>query len=297
MFSKKNKRIISYVIVGLMAFGLVGGLAMDWIGSLTSKPAVQHSHSSGPLQGEYTVHFIDIGQGDSALIQQGNVNILIDAGPGTGEKQLIDYLHSKNIKTIDLCVVTHPHEDHMGGMDKVIDTFDVKEVYMTDVEASSKAYSNLLEAIAKNNVKVTKAKFPNELKVGEITLTQLSDTDKYEETNDTSIALRAEYKGTHILLTGDIEKDVEHDIVSSGQDIKADILKVGHHGSYSSSTHAFVKKIAPTWAVISCATGNTYGHPHKETLKTLEDLHIQILRTDIDGNIVFDYQDGKLVQQ
>ena len=268
---KKTKEILSILMIALFSILLVScGKAAQ--SDNTSKTNVK-------------IHYIDVGQGDSELIQIGDKNILIDAG--TSDKKALDYLKSVGIKKIDYAIATHPHEDHIGSMDDVIKAFDIGTFYAPKVTTTTKTFENMVKALKAKNLKMTVPKVGEEITIGNATLTFLApNSDKYEDLNNYSIVVKLKYGNNSFIFMGDAEDISEGEILQKQLDIKADVLKVGHHGSHSSTTQEFLDKVNPKYAVISCEKGNDYGHPHKETLTKLNDKNINVFRTDLNGTII-----------
>lgn len=243
------------------------------------------------------LHVIDVGQGDSILLQSGVYNILIDAGPNSAEESLVSYLNSAGVDRLDCLVLTHPHEDHIGGADLVIETFDIDTVLMPDCTSTSAAFENVLDALEERELSVTVPERGDKFSLGGLYFTVLapSGTD-YKETNDYSIVLKAEYGDTAFMLTGDAEALSENEIIEEFGEgfLICDVLKAGHHGSSTSNTEKFVRALSPKYAAVSCGLDNSYGHPHKEIRDLFDSMGIEWYRTDYDGSIVF-ISDGKTV--
>lgn len=242
--------------------------------------------------GQMKVHFINVGQGDSILVQFHNgQTMLIDAGP---DDSVVSYLNRQGIKKINYLVATHPHADHIGGMAAVIRTFDIEKVYMPRVSHTSKTYENVLLAIKSKGLRISSAKAgvtildQNGLKANFIAPCSSS----YDNLNNYSAVIKIQYGNTSFLLTGDAEAESEQQMLVSGTNLKADVLKVGHHGSNSSTTSSFIKAVSPKYAVISCGAGNQYGHPHQEVLSRLANTGVKTYRADTDGTVIF-ISDGK----
>lgn len=235
---------------------------------------------------DLTVSYIDVGQGDAALVQCDGRNMLIDAGTNASTDALLSYLSDVGATSYDLVVGTHPHEDHIGGLDRVIEQYDVANVWMPRVQADTRTFEDVLLAIRDKGLKITSPVPGSRFKLGGATVTAFAPVGSaYEETNDYSIVLRIDYGSTSFLFTGDAEAVSEQEMLASGVNLKANVLKVGHHGSSSSTSDAFLDAVSPEYAVISCGKDNSYGHPHSATVSKLESHNIDILRTDESGTI------------
>lgn len=241
------------------------------------------------------VHFINVGQGASQLvIGPTGKTILIDAGNNSEEKTMVDYLRKQNINKIDILIGTHPDADHIGGLDAVISNFDIGKIYMPKVSSNTKTFEDVLSAIKKKNLKVTTAKAGLILDwETDATVKIIAPVNTYDEVNNMSAVLKLTYNSTSFLLTGDAESKSEYDILASKENIKADVLLVGHHGSNSSTTQQFLDAVNPTYAVIQVGK-NSYGHPTDKTIQKLSDKKIRIYRNDKQGTIVFT-ADGKKI--
>lgn len=269
---RKTKRILSVLLTILFAVALI---------------SCQKSAQSNNIK----IHYIDVGQGDCELIQIEDKNILIDSG--TSDKKALDYLKSIGIKKIDYVIATHPHEDHIGSMDDVIKAFDIGTFYTPKATTTTKTFENMVKALKAKDLKMTVPKVGEKITIGNATLTFLApNNDKYEDLNNYSIVVKLKYGNNSFIFMGDAEDISEGEILKKQLDIKADVIKVGHHGSHSSTTKEFLDKINPKYAVISCEKGNDYGHPHKETLTKLNGKNINVFRTDLNGTIIAE-SDGK----
>ncbi len=240
------------------------------------------------------VNYIDVGQGDSIFIQlPNNETMLIDAGEAYKIASVINYLNNLGITKIDYVVGTHPHTDHIGGLENIVNTFDIGSIYMPRASSTSKTYLDLLTAISNKGLKVKTAKSgvvvldENNLKLEFIA----PNSDSYSELNNYSAVLKLTYLDNTFLFMGDAETLSEDEITSK---IKADVIKVGHHGSDSSSGIEFVKKVSPEYAIIMVGVGNSYNHPYQSIIDRYENVGAKVLRTDLDGNILCD-SDGKEV--
>lgn len=236
-----------------------------------------------------TVHFIDVGQADCILIQSPNgQNMLIDAGNNTDAQLILDYLRDQKTTRLDVVIGTHPHEDHIGALDTVITNLDIDRVYLPKASSNTKTFRDLLQAIKDKGLTVKTAKAGVTISLDP--LLQISmlapNSEKYQETNDYSAVIKLNYNNISFLFTGDAEAHSETEILQQNPAaLKANILKVGHHGSRSSTSLPFLKAVAPEYAIISAGTNNSYGHPHQETLARLEEV-CTVYRTDRHGTVV-----------
>ena len=244
-------------------------------------------------EGYLRVHFIDVGQGDSILIQAGEQAMLVDAGTNESGSVVTEYLRSLNITKLDYLIGTHPHEDHIGGLDDVIHSFDIGTVIMPNVSHTTQTYEDVLDALLEKNLTVTAPHPGDSYSIGDASFTVLSPSAEIAEQaaenddlNNLSVGIRLVYGSNAFVLCGDAESDSEEAMVESGLDLKADVLKAGHHGSSTSTSDAFLAAVDPDYAVISCGKDNSYGHPHQETMDKLNAADISIFRTDEQGTVV-----------
>jgi len=240
------------------------------------------------LQSNMVTHFIDVGQGDCILIQVNKKNLLIDSGTGDSYTKVIRYLKNNNITKLDYIIATHPHDDHIGGMASIIKAFKIGDFYAPKITASSEAFEDMIRALKSKNLKIKIAKPNIALDLGPDTscLMLAPNKTEYKDTNNYSCVLKITYKNSNYLFTGDVQEISEEEILHKGYDLHAEVLKVAHHGSSSSTTQKFLNKVSPKIAVISCGAYNSYGHPNKGTLDKLKNLNCIIYRTDLDGNII-----------
>ncbi|WP_283693277.1 ComEC/Rec2 family competence protein [Clostridium perfringens] len=255
--------------------------------------------SKSSAESEYSgmsVTYLNVGQGDSELIQVNGINMLIDAGTNAGANDLVKDLKNRGIKTIDIAIATHPHEDHIGGMDEVLENFDVKSFYAPKVAHTTKTYENMLKAVKNEGLKIKQIKEGTKIDLGKDTEVQVYSPVKsqYEELNNYSPVMKISYGQNSFMFTGDAESLVEKEILNENKDLKADVLKLGHHGSHSSSSEEFLKAVDPSIAIVSCAKDNKYGHPHKETMSNLKKAGITVYETFRDGDITISSNGKKL---
>ncbi|RKW55936.1 MAG: MBL fold metallo-hydrolase [Lachnospiraceae bacterium] len=244
-------------------------------------------------------HFIDVGQGDSSLIITPNgKTILIDAGDEAHAKKVVSYIREQGIEKLDLVIATHPDADHIGGMDKVIKNFDIDVFAMPDVSAKTNQYKQIQRELKAKKMKTTRLYQGDEVQIDDdIDFEILSPVKgkKYDDTNEYSIVAKIVYKDTSFILMGDATMENEVDIINNIPDIDIDVLKLGHHGSSTSSSDYFITKTSPNIAIISCGKNNKYGHPHQEVMRVLKKHGVTPYRTDEMGDIVIT-SDGKEIK-
>lgn len=228
------------------------------------------------------VYYFDVGQADSILIVNKGESMLIDAGKNDGGKVVVDNLKKIGINNLTYVVGTHPHEDHIGGLDDVINNIDVGTIYMPKTSTTTKTYEDVIDAIANKKKKVKVPKVGDKFNVGNAQCEIMSVEDNSKDLNACSIVIRMEYDGTSYLFTGDAEKENE----SARSWPQTNVLKAGHHGSSTSSSQKFLNQIKPQLIIISCGKNNDYGHPHKETMDRYNKLGATIYRTDESGDIL-----------
>ena len=243
-----------------------------------------------------TVSFIDVGQGDATLIECGNEAMLIDAGLYSEKESLVSYITRRGIRNLKYCVATHPHSDHIGAMDEVIYRYDVDTLVYPLCDDGSENMNYLFDACDERGVSYLNPNPMDTLTLGDATFTVLSPEPyaEYGNLNNNSIVLKMEYGNTNWLFMGDAEKEVEKELLNQDINLSADVLKCGHHGSSTSSDVSFINAVSPEVAVISCGKNNDYGHPHRETLSTLNKREIEIYRTDQLSSIIAN-SDGETI--
>lgn len=249
----------------------------------------QESHLTTTVTGTnggFTVHFIDVGQADAALILSGNQTMLIDGGNVADSDLIVAYLREQGVQTLDYVVGTHGHEDHIGGLAAALSQFPTNEVWSPVSEYSSNAFANFAKYAQEQGLSLIKPEPNHTFMLGEAQVTVLGPVKEYSNANNTSIVLRIDYGSTSFLFTGDIERAAEEDLIESGAYLKADVLKVCHHGSNSSSTYPFIYAVEPKYGVISSGEGNDYGHPDEEVLSRFRDSDTILYRTDLQGHII-----------
>lgn len=238
-----------------------------------------------PMDGLY-VHYIDVGQGDSELICCGGEYMLIDAGEPSASDTVVDYLNDHGIERLEYVVCSHGHADHCGGLDAVVENFEVGTVLTSPYPGDTSSYEIFSDAVEANGLAMTVPELGESYSLGEAKFEFVGPLEQYDNLNDDSLVMRLEYGDTSFLFTGDMTSKAERDLIEDGANVKCDVLKVGHHGSSGSSSYRFLYEAQPTIAVISCEAGNSYGHPHEEALSRLNDCGAEIYRTDLEDSII-----------
>ncbi|HAT4124333.1 MBL fold metallo-hydrolase [Clostridium perfringens] len=281
----KKKKIISSII-GIIVVLLAGYFGID----LTQDSKV-------PKDSKLMISYMDVGQGDAAYIKVNGNDILIDAGPRSNSKELLEQLKAKNIDDFELVIATHPHEDHIGGMVDVFKEYEVKAFYSPKITHTTKTYENLVKAVKDEGLKTKELKGGMVIDLGEGAKFEVFTPQKseYEELNDYSPIMKLSFGDTSYLFTGDAENLAEEEALAKYKNsLDSDVIKFGHHGSSSSSSNAFIEAVSPKYGIISCAKDNKYGHPHRETLDIIKKYNIKTFRTDTDGEIILT-SDGKSI--
>lgn len=251
-------------------------------------------------EGEIAVHYIDVGQGDCELIVAGDTRVLIDTGESIYSDRVINYISRLGFRRLDYVIATHPHSDHIGGLAAVMEEFSIGKVIMPQVPDSilptSREFERMLDVIDRKNITAEYSKTGTEINLGSGAFLRIIAPvhGDYSNLNNYSIVCRLIHGNRSFLFTGDVERAAESDILNSGEYIRSDVLKVGHHGSTSSSTPAFLEAIMPEYAVIEVGEGNSYGHPKPEVVKRLRNIGASIYTTMENGNIVFVSDGDKL---
>ena len=288
MNDKKLNKLIK-IIIGLVILIVVTiqGNLFDNVSNATASinDSTKSDKIDAKVKENFSVSFIDVGQADSVLIRNGNYNMLIDAGNNEDGEKLVNYFKSIGIEEFTYVFATHPHEDHIGGMDDIINNFKIDNYYMSNKLSTTKTFMDVLDALDGRNLKYTVPNKGDTLKLGDANIKVIYPGDDKSNINDSSIVLKITYGKNSFLLTGDATSNVERKIYN--EDIKSDVLKVAHHGSSYSSTDVFLDKVKPYYAVISVGKNNIYNHPSNKTLEKLNKRNIKVYRTDLDGTIVF----------
>lgn len=247
-------------------------------------------NNNANFKNKMIIHYIDVGQGDCILIQVNNKNLLIDSGPSTNRKDLLNYFKKINVKNFDYIIATHPHDDHIGNMDTIIKRYNVYKFYSPKVTTSSDSFDSLISALVDKNLKINVLKKGiDEINLGRNVnikvLSPYKDLDS-DNLNNYSPIIKVDFLNNSFLFTGDAEISDENLAIFENNDLNSDVLKIGHHGSSTSTSLDFLDSVNPSIAIISVGKNNSYGHPSKEVLSLLDKYNIKTLRTDISGNII-----------
>lgn len=260
---KDNLKLLAFIFAITLVFTYNYFNNKDSISNSIKEP------SNEVISSNLEVYFLDVGQADSILISNKDHHILIDAGNNEDGPLLVNYIKELGISKFDLVVGTHPHEDHIGGLDNIIDNFDIDNIYLPDVITTTKTFEELIDSISNKNLEITIPKINDTLSLGDITIEVISSNSNQDNLNDSSLVLKLTYGSNSFLFTGDISSEVEKAIIDKNIDV--DVLKVSHHGSSSSTSTNFLKKVTPSHAIISVAKKNTYNHPSISTINRIKE--------------------------
>jgi beta-lactamase superfamily II metal-dependent hydrolase len=265
----------------IAAFALLAALALFLYFYGGNPP----SQSPPPGGGALEVVFIDVGQAESILLKHNGRYALIDAGESKTAKALTGFLKNEGVERLDFVIATHPHSDHIGGMEAVIRAFDIDVFIMPDIENDTKTFENMVDALLEKDVRVAIPVPGDVYTLGEAELTILFNQITPKSLNNCSVVSRLTFGALSVLFTGDMESEVEAALLLTGRPVRSDFLNVAHHGSSTSSTQEFLSAVAPGAAFISCGVSNSYNHPHVNTITKLTGMGAAIYRTDEDGTV------------
>lgn len=308
--SNAKKRFLNIALSLILAFTLVGCSSNNKKSSEntesknlvvtatkeTSKQVSSTIKTNAKVSGNLKVHYIDVGQADSILIQQGSSNMLIDAGNNADSNLVVNYLKKQGVKKLDYLVGTHPHEDHIGGLDVVIKSFTIGKVFMPKKTSTTQTYKDVITAIKSKKLNVTTPTPNTTYSLGQAKWTILAPAKNkdYEDINNYSIVCKLKFGNNTFLFDGDAEAISEMEMVKAKYDLKADVLKVGHHGSSSSTCANFLNAVNPKYTVISVGKDNSYNHPQKSTMDRLKAKGVKVYRTDECGTIIVTSDGNKI---
>lgn len=287
----KRNKLLSILICLFFLFSLIGCSASKNPTTVINSEIENQATGAIPSQfeEEIIIHYLDVGQADSIFIElPNNETMLIDAGDAKSKKTILNYIKALGYNNIDYVVATHPHADHIGSMNNVLKTFSINHIYMPKKTHNTKMFETMLNTIKNNNIPCTFASLGTTIvEKYDLIIEVLSPISAtYTNLNNYSLVVKIDYGESEFLFTGDAETLVEQELLTNNIDVDSDVLKVGHHGSSTSSSKEFIEAVSPSIAVISCGRDNKYGFPHKETLQTLKDNKVTIYRTDQLGTII-----------
>ena len=288
---KPFQRLAALALAAALALGLAACDASSVIpggsADVLPNPAVSETQNSGDLSSDsFKMHFLDVGQALSVLVECDGQYMLYDGGNVDDGSMVVAYLQNQGVEELQYVFCSHAHEDHVGGLAAALAYFPANHVYSPVTEASTTCFKNFVKYTQQQGLQVEVPAVGTVWQLGSATVTQLGPVGQYSDTNDTSIVLRIDYGATSFLLTGDMEATAERDLVNSGANLNVDVLQVGHHGSSTSTSYVFLNAVLPEMGIISCGVNNKYGHPHEETLSILRDADVDVYRTDLLGTIV-----------
>ena len=280
------QRLLSLAAAAALALSLVGCGTSAVVPGGSADVVPNPSSTAASVDAPFEMHFIDVGQALSVLVECDGQYMLYDGGNVDDGSYVVSYLQNLGVEELQYVFCSHAHEDHVGGLSAALAYFPADHVYSPVTEASTKCFQDFVKYTQQQGLQVEVPAAGTVWPLGSATVTMLGPVAQYDNTNDTSIVLRVDYGSTSFLLTGDMESDAERDLVNSGANLKADVLQVGHHGSSTSTSYIFLNAVLPEMGIVSCGVNNKYGHPHEETLSILRDAGVDVYRTDLLGAIV-----------
>lgn len=261
---------------------LTGDMLMQPSGDTEGEAADPDGYSKEPLE----VHYIDVGQGSATLLKSGRHAMLIDTGDSDQGTKIQLYLTKQGVENLDYLVLTHPDADHIGGAPVIITKFGIGQLFLSNYEKDNKTTQKVRDAMQYKGLTASDCQVGDTYTLGNASFTILAPVKEYADSNNASIVIMVQNGNNRFLFTGDCEAEAEADLIASGADLSADVYLAGHHGSDTASSQAFMDAVSPTYAVISCGEGNSYGHPHAEVLNRFRSMGIQVFRTDEQGSVV-----------
>lgn len=261
---------------------LTGDMLMQPSGDTEGEAADPDGYSQEPLE----VHYIDVGQGSATLLKSGRHAMLIDTGDSDQGTKIQLYLTKQGVENLDYLVLTHPDADHIGGAPVIITKFGIGQLFLSNYEKDNKTTQKVRDAMQYKGLTASDYQVGDTFALGNASFTILAPVKEYADSNNASIVIMVQNGNNRFLFTGDCEAEAEADLIASGADLSADVYLTGHHGSDTASSQAFMDAVSPTYAVISCGEGNSYGHPHAEVLNRFRSMGIQVFRTDEQGSVI-----------
>lgn len=276
-----GRRILTLLLAALLSLSPVGATVVQAAGTANADATL-------------TVHFLDVGQGDAAVIQCGGQTLMIDGGPSKRSDYIYSWLKRHGITTIDYMIATHTDADHIGGLSGALNYANVGTAYCSSTTGTTKTFKSFVKYLAQQGKSITVPSAGTSLALGNAVVQILGPIGTSDESNNTSIVAKVTYGNTSFLFTGDAEREEEQALLNSGADLSSTVLKVAHHGSASSTSYPFLREVNPQYAVISVGSGNSYGHPTADVLSKLRDADVTTYRTDMQGEITM-VSDGQTV--
>lgn len=261
---------------------LTGDMLMQPSGDTEGEAEDPDGYSQEPLE----VHYIDVGQGSATLLMSGSHAMLIDTGDSDQGTKIQLYLTKQGVKNLDYLVLTHPDADHIGGAPVIITKFGIGQLFLSNYEKDNKTTQKVRDAMQYKGLTASDYQVGDTFALGNASFTILGPAKEYADSNNASIVIMVQNGNNRFLFTGDCEAEAEADLIASGADLSADVYLAGHHGSDTASSQAFMDAVSPSYAVISCGEGNSYGHPHAEVLNRFRSMGIQVFRTDEQGSVI-----------
>lgn len=261
---------------------LTGDMLMQPSGDTEGEAADPDGYSQEPLE----VHYIDVGQGSATLLKSGRHAMLIDTGDSDQGTKIQLYLTKQGVENLDYLVLTHPDADHIGGAPVIITKFGIGQLFLSNYEKDNKTTQKVRDAMQYKGLTASDYQVGDTYTLGNASFTILAPVKEYADSNNASIVIMVQNGNNRFLFTGDCEAEAEADMAASQADLHTDVYLAGHHGSDTASSQAFMDAVSPTYAVISCGEGNSYGHPHAEVLNRFRSMGIQVFRTDEQGSVI-----------
>lgn len=293
-YSKKIVAVVIFVIIFSLIYNILISFNVLSVNDIYSKIDVMNGVER--QDAEFTVYYLDVGQSDCTIITCDDMTMVIDTGSKFRNIEIKSALFTLGIKQIDYLVITHPHDDHMSNASEIIENYDVKNILMPKISADNQVdspiYSTLINTIAKYDVNPLSVTSGDNFQLGNASVQVVAPIKQNKNLNNMSLVLKISYGETAFLFQGDVEKTVENDVLSNDIDISADVIKIGHHGSNTSTGEKYLENVGPDYAVVSCGPDNNFKHPNKQTIDTLDSKNIKTFITAYHGNIIMT-SDGK----
>ena len=279
------RRLLGGMLAACLLLLLAVALKQGALTDLLRRPL---KHEAG-----FAMHMIDVGQGQALLLTCGGQTAMVDTGPADTSRQVVDYLLKEGVRKLDYLFVTHPHSDHYGGANRILETLGARVLLIPEYLSEEAALTTAGDWVGKTDTQIAVTRAGERYTLGEAVITVLHPQadNGIDDMNDLSLVLLVEYAGRRLLITGDLTENEEPHLPDIGP---VDVLQVAHHGSYTSSTRAFLEDVRPTYALISCGKNNEYGHPHNVVIARLEDVDARIHRTDEEGTLLVRILEGQI---